>query len=69
MRRLLLSARLWFAITGVLAFLAIFIVDGAAGGVIATITVVTLLFACFRGLKGEKVDDGTASVGFFGNYF
>ena len=67
--RLLRSARLWFAITGVLTILALFVVHGAAGGVVAVGAAAALIVACFRGLAGEDVDDRAAGAGWFGHFF
>jgi hypothetical protein len=68
MRRLQ-SAPVWFAITAVLIILTLFVVDGVVGGLVALAAVGALLFACIRALTGQKVDDRTALVGWFGGYF
>jgi hypothetical protein len=69
MVRSLLSARLWFVLTGVLTVVALFVVKGAAGGVVAAGAAAALLFACFRALRGRDVDDRPAWAGWFGGYF
>jgi hypothetical protein len=63
------SARVWFAVATVLAVLAIFVVHGPAGGVVAAVAAATFIFACFRGLAGKKVDDRAAGAGWFGGFF
>jgi hypothetical protein len=68
MRRLGL-ARVWFAVAVVLAIVAVFVVDGPAGGVVAAVAAATFIFACFRGLVGKEVDDRAAGAGWFGGYF
>jgi hypothetical protein len=68
MRRLL-SARLWFALAAVLIVLTLFVVRGTAGGLVAAAAAASLIFACFRGLRGQKVDDRAAGAGWFGNYY
>jgi hypothetical protein len=69
MVRRLLSARLWFAISGVMIVVALFVVQGAAGGVVAAGAAAAFLFACFRALRGRDVDDRPAWAGWFGGYF
>jgi hypothetical protein len=69
MVRRLLSARLWFAIAGVLTVLALFVLTGAAGGVVAAGAAAAFFVACFRALRGKNVDDRPAWAGWFGNYF
>jgi hypothetical protein len=63
------SARGWFAIAAVLTLLALFVLHGPAGGVVAAAAAGTLIFACFRALRGKEVDDRAAGAGWFGNYF
>jgi len=63
------SARVWFAVAAVLAVLAIIVVDGPAGGVVAAAAAATFIFACFRGLAGKEIDDRAAGAGWFGGYF
>jgi hypothetical protein len=52
-----------------LAIVAVFVVQGPAGGVVAAVAAATFIFACFRGLVGKKVDDRAAGAGWFGGYF
>jgi hypothetical protein len=65
----LLSAPVWFCVAGVLAILAVLVLDGPAGGVVAAAAAAVFIFACFRGLAGKKVDDRAAGAGWFGNFF
>jgi hypothetical protein len=69
MVRRLFSARVWFAIAGVLTILTLFVLHGAAGGVVAVVAAAALIFACFRALRGRDVDDRPAWAGWFGHYF
>jgi|tagenome__1003787_1003787.scaffolds.fasta_scaffold20474980_1 hypothetical protein len=57
--------RIWFAIAAILAFLALFIVGGAAGGVLAFFACAAFIFAVFRLLRGTDPEDRTAWTGQF----
>lgn len=63
------TARVWFAVAVVLGILAVFVLHGPAGGVVAAVATAAFLFACFRALRGKEVDDRAAGSGWFGNYF
>jgi hypothetical protein len=62
----LTQARTWFVVAGLLTIAAIFIVGGAAGGVLAGLAVVTLIAAVFLRLRGEHPEDRPVGTGMFG---
>jgi hypothetical protein len=62
------SAGFWFGIAGALA-VAVLLVNGAAGGLLAVGAIAALLVGCFRGLAGKQVDDRAAGAGWFGGWF
>lgn len=50
--------RLAFALVAVLAVLALFVLDGPAGGVTALAAMVVFILACIGALRGRNADVG-----------
>jgi hypothetical protein len=61
-------AAIWFALTAVLAVVGLFVLDGAASGVVLALAFVTVLTGFIRGLAGEHPDDFPAATGFIGHW-
>jgi hypothetical protein len=66
LRHWLRLARVWFALAAVLGIVALFVLDGAAAGVVAAGSMAAFIFACFRGLAGEQPEDRTVGTDIFG---
>jgi membrane associated rhomboid family serine protease len=66
--RLLSTPRTWFVLAAVLAILALFVVGGAPGGVIAAAAVATFILGAFLSLRNESPEDRTAGTGMFGGF-
>jgi hypothetical protein len=62
-------ARGWFILAAVLGIVAMFVLDGAAGGVVAAAAIAAFLIGAFRSLLGESPEDRTAGTGLFGGWF
>ena len=63
------APRRWFILAGVLAVLSIFVVGGAAGGLLAAAAIATFIIGAFISLRGESPEDRTAGAGIFGGWF
>jgi hypothetical protein len=59
------SRHIWppFAAVAILAVVGLFVVDGAAAGVVLAVTALAFIGACVYALAGEKVSDGAGGVG------
>jgi hypothetical protein len=59
------SRRTWpaFALIVLLSVVGLFILDGAASGVVLLVAMLGLIGACIYALAGEKVQDGAGGVG------
>ena len=59
------SRRIWppFAAVALLALVAVFVLDGVAGGVVSFAALLGLLGASIYALAGEKVQDGCGGIG------
>jgi hypothetical protein len=62
----LLAPRVWFLLAALLGIVAVFVLRGAAGGVVAAAAWVAFFVACFRCLRGEHPEDRTVGTGLFG---
>ena len=63
-----------FALSAVLAILALFVLDGAAGGVAALAAMIVFICTCIGVLRREDADvrrgsDRTGLAGWFGGWF
>jgi hypothetical protein len=68
-----LRARIAFALFAVLGILALFVLDGAAGGVAAFAAMLVFILACIDALRRQDVDarrrsDRTGLAGWFGGW-
>jgi hypothetical protein len=66
--------RLGFALFGVLAVLAFFVLDGPVAGVVAFAAMLVFIVACIRALSNEDADDRAKSdrvglAGWIGGWF
>jgi hypothetical protein len=52
-----------FAVVAVLAVLGLFVLHGAAGGVVSLAALLGFFGTCLYGLAGEKVPDGAGGIG------
>jgi hypothetical protein len=59
---------LWFALTAVLAVLAI-VLDGTAGGIAALGAMVGFVLSCAVALRTRAADDRAGIQGFVGHWF
>jgi hypothetical protein len=59
------SRRLWvpFGIVAVLSIFGLFVLDGAASGVVLLVALVSFVGACIYALAGERVEDGAGGIG------
>jgi hypothetical protein len=59
------SRKIWpaFAAVAVLTLLGLFVLDGAASGVVLFLALLGLIGASINALRGEKVYDGLAGIG------
>lgn len=67
-------AWLGFALCVVLSILGLFVLDGAAAGVVSLVALVVFIGACIYALRGEHADtrarsDRTGLAGWFGGWF
>ena len=67
--RFLPAPRTWFVLAAVLAVLAIFVVGGAAGGLLGGAAMAAFIAGAFISLRGESPEDRTAGAGIFGGWF
>ena len=63
-----------FAVSGVLAIIGLFVLDGAAAGAELFVTMLVFIGACIYALRGEDPADvahnqRTAGAGWFGRWF
>jgi hypothetical protein len=66
--------RAGFALCAVLAILILFVIDGAAGGALALVTMLLFIAVCVTALRGEdpetiKKNERTGLAGWFGGFF
>ena len=64
--RLLKTARTWFVLAAVLGALALFVVGGAPGGLVAFGACAAFITGAFLSLRGQAPEDRTAGTGIFG---
>jgi hypothetical protein len=62
----LASPRPWYALGGLLLVLGMFVIDGAAGGVILAVAAVVLLVGIFISLRREAPDERISRGGIIG---
>jgi hypothetical protein len=57
--------RTWppFAAVAVLVVLGLFVLDGAAAGIVCFVALLGLIGAAINALRGEKVNDGLGGIG------
>jgi hypothetical protein len=57
--------RTWppFAVVAVLTVVGLFVLDGAAAGVVCFFALLGLIGAAINALRGEKVNDGLGGIG------
>jgi hypothetical protein len=57
--------RTWppFAAVAVLAVVGLFVLDGAAAGVVLFVALLALIGAAINALRGERVNDGLGGIG------
>ena len=66
--------RIAFGLVALLGILALFVLDGAAAGVAALVTLLGFVFACVAALRRQDADvrrsaDRTGLAGWFGGWF
>jgi hypothetical protein len=59
------TRRRWpaFAVVAILAVLGLFVLHGAAAGVVLFLALLGFIGACIYALAGEKVNDGVGGIG------
>jgi hypothetical protein len=57
--------RTWppFAVAALLAVIGLFVLDGAAAGVVCFVALLAIIGAAINALRGEKVNDGLGGIG------
>jgi hypothetical protein len=61
--------RTWLGLAVVLALVGLFVLDGAAAGVVCFAALVAFVVYCFRAVAGHKVEDRTLGTGLFSGWF
>jgi hypothetical protein len=69
MMRLLGGHRFWFSLAALLTVLALFVFNGATGGLVAFAACAAFIFGVFRRVRDAPVEDRTAGTGMFGGGF
>ena len=59
------SRHIWppFAAVAILVVVGLFVLDGAAAGVVLAVAIAGFIAACIYALAGEKVRDGAGGIG------
>jgi xanthosine utilization system XapX-like protein len=66
------AVALAFGLVAVIAILALFVVDGPAGGILALVAMIGFILACMAALRAREADrdaDRTGLAGWFGGWF
>jgi xanthosine utilization system XapX-like protein len=66
------AVALAFGLVAVIAILALFVVDGPAGGILALVAMIGFILACMAALRARDAGsdaDRTGVAGWFGGWF
>jgi hypothetical protein len=66
------AIKLAYALVAVIAIVALFVVDGPAGGILALVALILFILTCIAALRSRGADpdsDRAGLTGFFGGWF
>jgi hypothetical protein len=66
------AVKLAYALVAVIAILALFVVDGPAGGILALVALIGFILTCIAALRAQGAGrdaDRTGLAGWFGGWF